>query len=88
MGREFGVFDDAILNGTIIMILVTCTVSSIITERAASKTVVRLQDAEATDTTENTVSEERILIPVANPATVEGLVNMAMLNALLEIANE
>lgn len=79
VGREFGVFDDAILNGTIIMILVTCTVSSIITERAASKTVVRLQDADATDTTENTVSEERILIPVANPATVEGLVNMAML---------
>lgn len=79
VGRQLGVFDDAILNGTIIMILVTCTVSSMATERAASKIVMRLQDAEAAETPETTVNEERILIPVANPATVEGLVNMAIL---------
>lgn len=80
VGRQFGVFDDAILNGTIIMILVTCTVSSITTEQAAGKTVIRLQDEEKNNVTgENTVNEERILIPVANPVTVEGLINMALL---------
>lgn len=79
VGRELGVFDDTILNGTIIMILITCTVSSIITELASSKIVVRLQDEEPHDTADNTINEERILIPVANPATVERLVNMAIL---------
>lgn len=79
VGREFGVFDDAILNGTIIMILVTCTVSSIVTERAASKTVIKLQDEENAETQDTTINEERILIPVANPATIEGLINMALL---------
>ncbi len=80
VGREYGVFDDAILNGTIIMILVTCTVSSIITEQAAGNTVIKLQDEEKNnDSGETTIAEERILIPVANPVTVEGLVNMALL---------
>lgn len=78
VGRQLGVFDDAILNGTIIMILVTCTVSSILTERASSKIVVQLQDQESSPA-ESAVNEERILIPVANPATVERLVNMALL---------
>ena len=78
VGRQLGVFDDAILNGTIIMILVTCTVSSILTERAARKIVVQLQDQESSPA-ESAVNEERILIPVANPATVERLVNMALL---------
>ncbi|MBO7318384.1 MAG: cation:proton antiporter, partial [Bacteroidales bacterium] len=79
VGRELGVFDDAILNGTIIMILVTCTVSSVLTELAASKIVVELQDKEEPETAEATSNEERILIPVANPATVDRLVNMALL---------
>lgn len=79
VGRQLGVFDDAILNGTIIMILVTCTVSSILTERAASKIVVQLQDQDVPEIAETTTKEERILIPVANPATVERLVNMALL---------
>ena len=79
VGRQLGVFDDAILNGTIIMILVTCTFSSILTERAASNIVVQLQDQELPEATETTANEERILIPVANPATVERLVNMALL---------
>ena len=78
VGRQLGVFDDAILNGTIIMILVTCTVSSILTERASSKIIVQLQDQESSPA-ESAVNEERILIPVANPATVERLVNMALL---------
>lgn len=79
VGRQLGVFDDAILNGTIIMILVTCTVSSILTERAASKIVVQLQDLDEPEIAETTTNEERILIPVANPATVDRLVNMALL---------
>ena len=78
IGRQYGMFDDAILNGTIIMILVTCTVSSITTERAASSTIVRLQQEDKTDIGQ-APTEERILISVANPATIESLVNIALL---------
>lgn len=78
IGRQYGMFDDAILNGTIIMILVTCTVSSITTERAASNTIVQLQQDDKTDIGQ-APSEERILIPIANPATIESLVNIALL---------
>lgn len=78
IGRQYGMFDDAILNGTIIMILVTCTVSSITTERAASNTIVRLQQEDKSNM-EQAPTEERILIPIANPATIEHLVNMALL---------
>lgn len=78
IGRQYGMFDDAILNGTIIMILVTCTVSSITTERAASSTIIRLQQEDKTDIGQ-APTEERILISVANPATIESLVNIALL---------
>ena len=37
IGYDIGMFDINILNGTIIMILVTCTISSFATERAAKK---------------------------------------------------
>ena len=60
------------------MILVTCTVSSITTERAASNTIVRLQQEDKSNM-EQAPTEERILIPIANPATIEHLVNMALL---------
>ncbi len=79
VGRNYGVFDDAILNGTIIMILVTCTVSSMVTENASGKTVIRLQDEEPNEKPETSINQERILIPVANPATIEALINMAIL---------
>lgn len=79
IGRNYGLFDDAILNGTIIMILVTCTVSSITTERAASRTVVKLQKEDLPEPNTASLAEERILIPLSNPATVDGLVNIALL---------
>ena len=37
IGFNIGMFDESVLNGTIVMILVTCTVSSIVTEQAAAK---------------------------------------------------
>lgn len=78
IGHEVGLLDDNILNGTIIMILVTCTISSIVTERAAQKMLMQMQE-EVVPEQKNKVSEERILIPVANPLTINNLINLALL---------
>ena len=69
IGYDIGLFDINILNGTIIMILVTCTISSFATERAAQK-MATLQPAEDPDKNQDNTGHARILIPVANPDTL------------------
>lgn len=67
--------NEDVLNGTVLLILVTCVVSSFITERAARKIAMREAHLEE----ERTVEAERILIPVANPDTIEYLMNLSLL---------
>lgn len=76
-GEPIRLLNENILNGTIIMILVTCTISSVITERAARKLATR--EEQETLLNNSGTAEERILIPVANPATIESLVNLALM---------
>ena len=66
--------NEDVLNGTILLILVTCIVSSFITEHAAKRIV--MDDAEINDEKEQV--KERFLIPVANPDTLESLVSLAL----------
>ena len=67
--------NEDVLNGTVLLILVTCVVSSFITERAARKIAM----CEAHLEEERTVEAERILIPVANPDTIVYLMNLSLL---------
>ena len=67
--------NDDVLNGTVVMILFTCIISSVVTERAARKMVTQENLMEGSEGKE----QERILIPVANPETKEGLVGMALM---------
>ena len=67
--------NDDVLNGTVVMILFTCIISSVVTERAARKMVTQENLTEGNEGKE----QERILIPVANPETIEGLVGMALM---------
>ena len=67
--------NEDVLNGTVLLILVTCVVSSFITDRAARKIAM----CEAHLEEERTVEAERILIPVANPDTIEYLMNLSLL---------
>ena len=55
--------NDDVLNGTVVMILFTCIISSVVTERAARKMVTQENLMEGSEGKE----QERILIPVANP---------------------
>lgn len=76
-GEPIRLLNENILNGTILMILVTCTVSSIVTEKAARQLATQPRSfAEPHDEKE---PEERVLIPVANPATIDNLVTLALM---------
>lgn len=66
--------NEDVLNGTVLLILVTCIVSSFTTERAARKMAM----GEAHPEEDRSREPEKILIPVANPNTIEYLMNLSL----------
>lgn len=76
-GEAIRLLNDDILNGTIVMILVTCTISSFATEKAAKK-LVRLEDQLEDKMTEEKLVD-RILVPLYNPDTLRSLMELAIL---------
>ncbi len=75
IGFDLKLFDVSVLNGTILMILVTCLASTFITENAAKKLAIKELEKAAADTE----GVERILVPVANPANFETLIDLAIM---------
>jgi Kef-type K+ transport system membrane component KefB len=75
IGFDLKLFDASVLNGTILMILVTCLVSTFITENAAKKLAIKELEKIGSDTE----GVERILVPIANPASFEQLIDLAIL---------
>ena len=59
--------NEDVLNGTVLLILVTCIVSSFTTERAARKMAM----GEVNPEEDHSHVPEKILIPIANPATID-----------------
>ena len=72
---------ESIMNGVVLMILVTCAVSPIVTSRAATKLKVEMMSKGEVDDEDdlNTVRSLRTLIPVSNPITAAQLVNVALM---------
>lgn len=76
VGYNIKIIDDNILNGTIVLILVTCLVASFVTENAGKKVVLQ----EANDGPEqDTANVQRILVPISNPLTMERLIDFAIM---------
>jgi Kef-type K+ transport system membrane component KefB len=75
IGFDLKLFDASVLNGTILMILVSCLVSTFITEHSAKRLAIKELEKAAADTE----GVERILVPIANPASFEGLIDLAIL---------
>lgn len=68
---------DEILNGAIALILVTCVVSSIATEKAARS--MALHEMETAEPESQSEEKEKVLISVSNPNTINELVSLAVL---------
>ncbi|MEO5649593.1 MAG: cation:proton antiporter [Ginsengibacter sp.] len=74
-GLPIRLLDEDILNGTILLILISCAVSSFVVEKASSN--IALQEEKETD--EETGSKEKILISLAYPDTVAELVDFGLM---------
>jgi Kef-type K+ transport system membrane component KefB/nucleotide-binding universal stress UspA family protein len=81
VGMRLGLFDEAIFNGVITMILVTCVLSPLLVERFGPKLSANNQASrtavEALSAIKRAPIFSRILIPVANPNTEEFLIQLA-----------
>ncbi|MDE6283925.1 MAG: cation:proton antiporter, partial [Muribaculaceae bacterium] len=71
--------DETILNGTVLVILVTCAIAPIVTSSAAAKIKVRMLGTPDKITDTNLPAIAKILIPVANPITAASLAELALL---------
>ena len=75
VGNKIGLLNDDVLNGTILLILVTCIVSSMTSDRASRKLILSgkvLNTAKA-------VSSKKTLLALANPGMVDRLMDLALL---------
>src|SRR5690606_35871893 len=71
VGFEAGILDENILNGTIILILITCIISSFATEKAAKRIVMTGEAEELENEKEQEFKNEHILVPIANISNIE-----------------
>lgn len=75
-GEPIRLLNDNVLNGTIVMILVTCTIASFVTQKGAQN--VALADMSEEELVDKEDAEDRILIPLSNSETVEELINLGV----------
>lgn len=78
VGYQAKILDENILNGTIILILITCIVASFATEKAAKKSVVETESG-MDDFKEANKKDEQILLPIANTANMDKALEFAVL---------
>ncbi len=69
--------NEGMLNGVVIIILISCIISSVTTEHAAR--ALALAEEKDDSLSPGMKDEERMLIAIANPETVDPLVNMALM---------
>ena len=79
VGYKAELLDEYILNGTIILILLTCIVASVFTQRAAKKIVMSEENEPLTPSTMGEFAQEKILVPIANPTNIGQHVELALL---------
>lgn len=73
-GDPIRLFNESILNGAIIMILITCTIATIMAQKGGKN--IALSESSSINT-ENRTFTEKILIPVSNPDRVEELITLS-----------
>lgn len=74
VGFRIGIVDETIINGTVFLILITCLVSSVVTESAGRKIALAGKE---TDIMPSAPEQETIIVSLYNPLNIERLVNLA-----------
>lgn len=79
VGYRAELLDEYILNGTIILILITCIVASVFTQRAAKEIAISEENEPLTPSSMGEFAQEKILVPIANPTNIGQHVELALL---------
>lgn len=74
IGYEIGIFDESVLNGTIMMILATSIIGPSVVERFGRKVAAKEEKDYRPEK-----APQRILVPLANPETADMLMDIAMM---------
>lgn len=72
-GTPIRLLNESVLNGSILMILVTCTIATFSAQRGGNN--ISLKESQGSEEGE-TDTGERILIPVNNPETIDELISL------------
>lgn len=78
VGYKAEILDENILNGTIILILITCIVASLATEKAAKQIIIESENDTTDLVKKNGTKSEHILLPIANVSNIEKLLEFAI----------
>jgi Kef-type K+ transport system membrane component KefB len=79
VGFNYGIIDENVLNGTIILILVTCMAATLVTENASKKVVLSGEQDTSSMEDGRTLLEEQLVLPIANLNNMESLLDFATL---------
>jgi len=79
VGYKAGILDENILNGTIILILVTCIVASFATEKASKQILLSEESNDLSNKEVHFFNTENILLPIANLMNIEKLLEFTLL---------
>jgi Kef-type K+ transport system membrane component KefB len=75
VGYQLNLFDSGLMNIAILIILFSCMIGSIVTEKAARQLSVIYKQEDKPEVYHN---PERILVPLANPGTLDFLMSFAL----------
>lgn len=70
--------NDNVLNGTILMILITCTIASFVAQKGAYNLALREEEESTADGDDEDESDEKILMPLKSINKVDELVNLSI----------
>jgi len=79
VGYKAGILDENILNGTIILILISCLVASVATEKASKKILLTEKSSELSVSEVNLQNDENILLPIVNLINIDKLLEFTLL---------
>ncbi|MCM4151717.1 cation:proton antiporter [Arenibacter sp. N53] len=74
LGEPIRLLSESILNGTVIMILITCTIATFAAQKGGRN--ISLNESSIIESIDND-DTERILIPISNPETIDELINLS-----------
>jgi len=79
VGYEAHILDENILNGTIILILITCIISSLVTERSAKAILIQNETKGVVAEEKESSNKENIIVTASKAIKFEKLLELALL---------